>query len=503
MSNYFLSKFLVYKNKSSKSKTQNLSTTTSKDIYKLDTDKLNLLVGVDENGSKVFIPNKGLFQNILVTGTIGSGKTSSLLYPFAEQLIKYNSYNKREKLAMLILDVKGNFYKQMLIYSEKYNRLDDVVVIELGGRYKYNPLDKPDLKPQVLASRLISILSLFSNNTSDSYWLDKAEQTLTEAIKLCRLYNDNYVTFEELHKIILYPNYYKEKVTFLKEKYLKKELSTSEILVLSSVLDFFQNEFFSIDNRVLSIIKSEISRITNTFVSDPIVKSTFNPKKNQVNFYGFKDVLDSGKIVILNMNISEYTSLSKIISAYLKLDFQSEILSSLSKKSHDTVRTSCFLSDEYHEYVTSSDANFFAQSREAKCINILATQSYTSLLNTLNNESSTKVIIQNLVNKFWFRTDDLFTIEEVQKQIGKSEKTLTSNTISENAKQTSYSIFTNSFISHDSNISESINTYKQLDYTFDTNFFTLNLETFSCLAFISTGKIILPPQKIKTLPYFK
>ena len=364
-------------------------------------------------------------------------------------------------------------------------------------------MDKPDLKPQVLANRLISILSLFSNNTSDSYWLDKAEQTLTEAIKLCRLYNDNYVTFEELHKIILYPNYYKEKVTFLKEKYLKKELSTSEILVLSSVLDFFQNEFFSIDNRVLSIIKSEISRITNTFVSDPIVKSTFNPKKNQVNFYGFKDVLDSGKIVILNMNISEYTSLSKIISAYLKLDFQSEILSSLSKKSHDTVRTSCFLSDEYHEYVTSSDANFFAQSREAKCINILATQSYTSLLNTLNNESSTKVIIQNLVNKFWFRTDDLFTIEEVQKQIGKSEKTLTSNTISENAKQTSYSIFTNSFISHDSNISESINTYKQLDYTFDTNFFTLNLETFSCLAFISTGKIILPPQKIKTLPYFK
>ena len=288
MSNYFLSKFLVYKNKSSKSKTQNLSTTTSKDIYKLDIDKLNLLVGVDENGSKVFIPNKGLFQNILVTGTIGSGKTSSLLYPFAEQLIKYNSYNKREKLAMLILDVKGNFYKQMLIYSEKYNRLDDVVVIELGGRYKYNPLDKPDLKPQVLANRLISILSLFSNNTSDSYWLDKAEQTLTEAIKLCRLYNDNYVTFEELHKIILYPNYYKEKVTFLKEKYLKKELSTSEILVLSSVLDFFQNEFFSIDNRVLSIIKSEISRITNTFVSDPIVKSTFNPKKIKLIFMVLK-----------------------------------------------------------------------------------------------------------------------------------------------------------------------------------------------------------------------
>ena len=81
---------------------------------------------------------------------------------------------------------------------------------------------------------------------------------------------------------------------------------------------------------------------------------------------------------------------------------------------------------------------------------------------------------------------------------------LATNSIeSENAKQTSYSLFTNSFISHDSNISESINTYKQLDYTYDTNFFTLDLETFSCLSFISTGEKILPPIKIKTLPYFK
>ena len=34
------------------------------------------------------------------------------------------------------------------------------------------------------------------------------------------------------------------------------------------------------------------------------------------------------------MNISEYSILSKIIAAYLKLDFQSEILSSLSKNNN-------------------------------------------------------------------------------------------------------------------------------------------------------------------------
>ena len=137
----------------------------------------------------------------------------------------------------------------------------------------------------------------------------------------------------------------------------------------------------------MSILKSEISRITGLFVSDYDIKSTFCPNKNDINFFGFSDVLDKGKIVVLNMNISEYSNLSKIIAAYLKLDYQSEILSRLSNSS---CKTCAFICDEYHEYVTSTDAEFFAQSREAKCINIVATQSYSSLLNTLKDNYSTK-----------------------------------------------------------------------------------------------------------------
>ena len=200
------------------------------------------------------------------------------------------------------------------------------------------------------------------------------------------------------------------------------------------------------------------------------------------------------------MNISEYENLSKIIAAYLKLDFQAEVLSQLSKNSQ--IKTSAFICDEYHEYVTLKDANFFAQSREAKCINIVATQSYSSLLNTLKDNSSVKVITQNLINKLWFRTDDTSTIEEIQKQIGKEEKHLVSKTISENAKETNYNYFTGKLMSKNSNISESINESINFDFVYDSNFFTQNLETFSCLGFLSDGYKILPPQKIKMLPHF-
>ena len=121
---------------------------------KINEKELNLLIGEDiETKEKIYLPESGLYQNFLITGTIGSGKTSSAMYPFTEQLIKYNSINPDKKIGMLILDVKGNYYKQVKEYAKKYNLLDDLNVIELGGKETYNPLHKPNLKPSILANR--------------------------------------------------------------------------------------------------------------------------------------------------------------------------------------------------------------------------------------------------------------------------------------------------------------------------------------------------------------
>lgn len=421
------------------------------------------------------------------------------MYPFTKQLIKYNSENINDKIGMLILDVKGNYYNEILKFAKLYNLEKDLIVIGLNTNIFYNPLHKPNLKPLVLANRLKTILTLFSENNTESYWLDKAEQILAESIKFCRLYNNNYVNFSELHKLITIPGYYKEKINYLKELFISSKLNSKQIYELNECLDFFQKEFDNLDSRTKGILISEITRITNTFISDYDVYSTFSPPKDKLNFLGFEDVLKSGKIVVLNMNISEYTSLSKIIATYLKLDFQTEILNSLSK---NIIKKSAFICDEYDKYCTKTDSEFFSLSREAKCINIVSTQSYSSLKNTLKDDASVKVIIQNLINKIWFRTDDIFTIEETQKQLGKEEKERFSKSISENAKETKFSYITNSLNSVDSNISESYNSYYQTDYIYDTNFFSKNLETFTALTFLSDGNKIFESKKIQMLPYF-
>lgn len=91
----------------------------------------------------------------------------------------------------------------------------------------------------------------------------------------------------------------------------------------------------------------------------------------------------------------------------------------------------------------------------------------------------------------------------LKNRYGKADKEKFSRTISENANETHFNLLTRSLESKKSNISESINTYSQYDYIYDTNFFTQELNTFECLSFLSDGTKILKPTKLKMLPYFK
>ena len=490
LSSLILSSFLfnlIFKNVSFKKK--NL-------IKSSITRELRLNLGKDDANKDIYIDSSGLYQNFLITGTTGSGKTTSAIYPITKQLLEFD-----KKIGMLILDVKGNFSKQVKSFCADCNRLDDLYTLEINGSFKYNPLDKPLMPALTLANRLKTILTLFSENNSDSYWLDKVEQIFCESIKLCRLYNDNYVTFLEIHKLITDKTYYIEKTSVLKKSFQSNSFSSIQHHDLLTAISFFENEFYNLDQKVLSILRSEVTRITTLFISDINVLNTFCPNKQETSaFKGFDYIIKYNKILVMNINIINYKNLSKVIAAYLKLDFQDEVLLNLN---NNTICTTAFICDEFHEYVTATDANFFSLSREAKCINIVATQSYSSLLNTIKNEYTTKVIIQNLINKLWFRTDDLYTIEDAQKQIGKEDKEKVSKNISESSNFVQYNFLINSLKSNTSNFSEGTSTYIQTDYVYDTNFFTHSLKTFEALAFLSNGYEIIYSSKLYLTPFFK
>lgn len=83
--------------------------------------------------------DKDLHTNLLVTGTIGSGKTSAILLPLLEQLLM--TYREEcddplktpplAKVGGLMVDVKGQFYEYViaLMYRAGRNVVDDLIVL--------------------------------------------------------------------------------------------------------------------------------------------------------------------------------------------------------------------------------------------------------------------------------------------------------------------------------------------------------------------------------------
>jgi hypothetical protein len=55
------------------------------------------------------IPERGLFTGIAIVGAVGSGKTASCMYPFAEQILAYRAEEPDRRIGGLILEVKGDF----------------------------------------------------------------------------------------------------------------------------------------------------------------------------------------------------------------------------------------------------------------------------------------------------------------------------------------------------------------------------------------------------------
>ena len=250
-----------------------------------NTDNMNLkiLLGFDEEKNPIFLEEKALFQNVLITGSIGTGKTSSGMYNITKQLISYNAYNEK-KIGMLILDVKGNYYDFVKKEAIKNGRLKDLVCIDLSGNIFYNPLDKIELSSDVIANRLKEILLLFSKNNTESFWIDKAGMILAEVIKFIRLYNDNYVTFYEIHKIINDIEYYVEMKKKIKGKLIKNKYDEKEIFNINSSVDYIEKEFLRYDERTKGILIAEISRITGMFVLNYDINKVFCPRKEEINF---------------------------------------------------------------------------------------------------------------------------------------------------------------------------------------------------------------------------
>ena len=438
--------------------------------FPYNAETMQIIVGLKHNKFSLdmvkspeylIIPEVSMYQNFLITGTIGTGKTASAMYPFLKQVLFYQAANLDAKAGMLILDVKGNFYAQALEFAIQCDREKDIVLIQLDGDQFYNPLAKPHMEAVDLASRARTVMDLFSGGTKkDKFWDTKAGQMMTECIRLMRM-TDEYVTLADIHNLVTSDEFLQEKLEVLYEN--QDQVSEFD---LKACVNYFMGEFSGKAETTVATIKSCVTEMTGFFASSERINKAFCPDKKNLTFTGFEQCINEGKIVILAMNKAQYPEVARTIAAYLKLDFQSEVQQRTSNPRLNKSRPVFFMCDEYQEFVTSNDADFYGLSRESKCCSIVSSQSYTSILKTLGNKEAFDTLQQNLINKIWLRTDDKLTIETAQFLTGKEEKEKYSKNISESMNDTKKSKIFGKLVSDKASFSESLNVSTQRDFVF-------------------------------------
>lgn len=120
-----------------------------------------------------------LFTNVLITGTIGTGKTSTAIYPLLDQVFMKYCHEAESfegdpflKLGGLSLDVKGEFYEAVLWFGHaaRRNIVEDIVVIRPSVYIPVVKFQDPETKRYFYLSALETskgseIKRLFTNET--------------------------------------------------------------------------------------------------------------------------------------------------------------------------------------------------------------------------------------------------------------------------------------------------------------------------------------------------
>ena len=171
-----------------------------------------------------------------------------------------------------------------------------------------------------------------------------------------------------------------------------------------AVKRWFYHDWKRIEPRLRTSIVEGISVFLSLFDDNPAVKRVFCPPKEayqpgaQTNgapvrtLPPFSQLIEQGQVCALNFPAAANPGLARIIGTLMKQDFERAVLNRIPRMAKEPdrhFREVLFLCDEYQAFATvgendpSGDEKFFALSRQARCISIVATQSISSLRSTL------------------------------------------------------------------------------------------------------------------------
>ena len=428
------------------------------------------------------IPTSGLWGNVIAFGMIGSGKTQSVIYPLLKSCLAYRPLDDKYKIGGLVLDVKGDFTKTLRQYMSDVGR-DDLLVVQPGGNQVWNPVHSPSTPADVLAGRLLAVYENMSGGTSsDNSWVvDGVRKLLWHSLGIHRCVF-GYVTISDINTIItktsasVQSDMNSSDDQTQTQEYINSTYNNiwlidvenrteEEISEYSMHYEYFVTEWSNESEKQKAIYVSSCTSITGGFEKSDI-KKTFCPGESAITFNGFDDVIDNGTVVILDCPEVSYGQLAQMLGIMLKLDFQRSALQRIPRQAKDSnvnvERPLMLVIDEYQNFVTVSsqstpqgDDNFYALSRQSKCMCLCASQAPISLEAKIGKEKM-RVILASVLTKICLGLSDYENAEWMASLFGKERQSFESYNIGENSGGT-YNLLTGNVGGKNSGVSQTSN----------------------------------------------
>jgi hypothetical protein len=288
-----------------------------------------------------------------------------------------------------------------------------------------------------------------------------------------------------------------------------------------AVKRWFYQDWSRIEPKLRTSIVEGISVFLSLFDDNPSVKRVFCPPKetydpvaNADGRFGrplppFAELIERGAVCALNFPVSANPGLAKAIGTMMKQDFQRAVLNRIprmEKRPAHPWRQVLFMCDEYHTFATvgendpSGDEKFFALSRQARCIPIVATQSISSLRSTLPGESW-RTLLQTFRTKIFLALSDDFSTKCASELCGKEEQLKLHYSFSENGQDAGVSVLTGRATAHRATLSTSKGYNLQRDFVFEPKIFA-ELKNAQAIVLAYDGFNPHPPTYCYLKPYY-
>ena len=289
----------------------------------------------------------------------------------------------------------------------------------------------------------------------------------------------------------------------------------------AAVQRWFRHDWMRIEPKLRTSIIEGISVFLSLFDDNPSVKYTFCPPKacydsvaNADGTYGrplppFADLIEAGRICALNFPVVANPGLARTIGTLMKQDFQRAVLGRIPQMAREPKRPwrdVLFLCDEYHAFATvgendpTGDEKFFALSRQARCIPIVATQSLSSLRSALPGETW-RTLFQTFRTKVFLSLSDDFSARVASELCGKTEQLKPQYTLSENTQDAHVSVLTGGATGRRATVSASKSYQVQRDWLFEPKTFA-ELKNAQAIVLAYDGVSPQPPTLCYLKPYY-